>query len=295
MNATPPPLAELVGRTGKIVDPNLVYVLLEDPVLARESFPHATVLLWQPEKDPIRFSVEHNALAIAVTPGGAGVRKVVLVGADGAYSLVFGGKVESGIIVEDDALAAAACIEGAAMAVGIVGGVYRMRGDHTWETLHHPDVTENLSALCAYPRGGFLVSGWNGLVAHYHGKQVERCETGTNAILTGIICDESGGIVACGQGGTIVRGTKDALAPLDLPGISEDFWSIARFQGEIYVASSNALYRLVDDENLQLVKFEDEVIPTTFYHLDVFEDTHLLSVGMKDAVLFNGTEWTRIL
>jgi hypothetical protein len=85
------------------------------------------------------------------------------------------------------------------------------------------------------------------------------------------------------------------LRPLNLEGIIEDFWSIAKFQGNVYVSSITALYQLVDDESLELVEFDDEVIPTSFYRLDTYEDSLLLSVGQKDAVLFDGKAWTRIL
>ena len=132
-------------------------------------------------------------------------------------------------------------------------------------------------------------------MAHYEGKNVERFESGTNVILTDIICDQDGEVLTCGQNGTIVRGVKNALKPLNLEGITDDFWSITRFQGEVYVSSITALYRLVDDQTLELVKFDGEEIPTSFYHLDTYGDSLLLSVGQKDAVLFDGNEWIRIL
>jgi hypothetical protein len=116
-----------------------------------------------------------------------------------------------------------------------------------------------------------------------------------DVILTSIICDKEGEIFACGQKGVILRGTKDSLRPLNLEGITDDFWSIAKFRGEVYVSSTTALYKLVDDETLELVKYSGEEIPTSFYHLDTYEDSHMLSVGQKDAVLFDGEEWVRIL
>ena len=181
------------------------------------------------------------------------------------------------------------------MAVGIIGGIYRMKDPHTWEELSNPSVTANLEAVCEDPSGGFLACGWDGLVAHYEGGSVEQLESGTNVILTDIICDDGGEIFACGQRGIILRGTKGALRPLNVEGIIEDFWSIAKFQGDVYVSSITALYKLVDDENLELVKFDDKVIPTSFYRLDTYEDSLLLSVGQKDAVLFDGKAWTGIL
>ncbi len=293
MNEDVVSLEELVARTGKIVERDRIFLLLEDPELAEQDIPHAAVAIWQPDKEIVRASIEHNAISIAVNPV---TREIVMVGSGGRFTVTGGGKkTVTGTIREDYDFSKAAYADDSIIAVGIAGSVFRMTGRETWKDISRPEVDEILEAACSFPDGGFLVCGWNGLVAHYTERGVERCDTGSNVILTSLICDESGEILACGQRGTIVRGAKDALAPLDLEGVTEDFWSIARFQGEIYVASMNALYRLADDETLQLVKFEDEVIPTSFYHLDVFEDTHLLSVGMSDAVLFDGAEWTRIL
>jgi len=294
--AEAPSLEQFNLRTGRILNPDSAVVLLEDPVIAAQDVPYTVIAIWKRGHDDwYRGSIEHDGISAAIIPPIRDREKqLVIVGPSGKCTVMDSKAVTLGTIREDYDFSSVACVEGSAVAVGINGSVNRMLDRDAWSDLSHPDVSEVLEGICPYPKGGFLVSGWNGLVAHYDGKNVERCETGTNVILTGILCDDTGEIFACGQRGTIVRGTKDALAPLDLS-MSEDFWSIVRYQESIYVASTTGLYRLIDDDTLELVKFGDVVIPTTFYHLDVYQDTHLLSVGMKDAVLFDGTEWTRIL
>jgi hypothetical protein len=291
----PLPLEELDTRTGCIVDPSLIYLLLEDPVLAERDVPHTTAAIWQPSKEWIRASLDYNGISIAATRGDPGVRKVVIVGNTGKCTVIAGGKVTTGVIKDEDALASVNYVHDSVIAVGILGGIYRMNHANSWEDLTDEDVDENLSAVCAHPSGGLLVSGWRGMVALYSGGKVERIQSGTNVILTDIICDEDGEIVACGQRGTIIRGNKDSLRPLELAGITDDFWSIAKFQGVVYVSSITAIYMLVDDNALELVKFDGEEIPTSFYHLATYEDSLMLSVGQKDAVLFDGKEWIRIL
>jgi hypothetical protein len=291
----PPSLEELKIRTGAIVDPNLIYLLMEDPVLAEQDVPHTTVAIWQPSKQWIRASLDYDGISIAVTPGDPGVRKVVIVGSTGKCTVIVGGKAMPGVIKDEDGLASANYVHGSVIAVGILGGVYRMQDRNSWEDLTNNSVEENLSAVCVHPSDGFLVCGWQGLMALYDRGTVERLESGTNVILASVICDNDGEIIACGQNGTIVRGSKDALKRLDLGRITVDFWSIVKFQGEIYVSSTTELYKLVDDDTLELITFDGEVIPTSFYHLDTYEDSLMLSVGQKDAVLFDGEEWTRIL
>jgi hypothetical protein len=295
--AEAPTVEQFNLRTGRILNPDAAVILLEDPVIAAEDIPYTVIAIWKRgNPEWYRGSIEQNGVSIAVVPPiGDREKQLVIVGTSGKSTVMDSKGVTPGIIRQDYDFSAAALIEGSAVAVGINGSVNRLIDRDRWADLSQQDVVnEVLEGVCPYPQGGFLVCGWSGLIAHFGGKSVERCETGTNVILTGAICDESGEIHACGQRGTILRGTKDALVKLELPE-TEDFWSIVRYQGKIHVASTNALYRLRDDDTLELVKFEDEVIPTSFYHLDVYQDTHLLSVGMKDAVIFDGSAWTRIL
>jgi hypothetical protein len=291
-----PSLDKLSIRTGLIVDPDMVFLMLEDPTLAEEDVPHAGVAIWIKDRDWHRSRLDYNAISATVVPGEAGVsRQIIVVGNAGNFTVMSGGTTTHGVIMDEDGLASVNYVRGSVIAVGILGGVYRMQDRNSWEELTNKSVEENLSAVCAHPSGGFLVCGWQGLMALYDRGTVERLESGTNVILTGVICDNDGEIIACGQNGTIVRGSKDSLRRLDLDRITVDFWSIAKFQGEIYVSSTTELYKLVDDDTLELITFDGEVIPTSFYHLDTYEDSLMLSVGQKDAVLFDGEEWTRIL
>jgi hypothetical protein len=291
-----PSLSKMEMRVGRIIDPNTIILLLELDAAAQRDIPHTGIAIWRRAQDWKKLRIDYNGIDVTGFPGRSGPEpSYVIIGNTGKYTAVLDGSAVSGFIVRENALASADVIRGSVMAVGIIGGVYRMKDPHAWEQLSNPLVTANLEAVCEYPSGGFLVCGWDGLVAHYDGAGVEQLESGTNVILTDIICDDGGEIFACGQRGIILRGTKGALRPLNLEGIIEDFWSIAKFQGNVYVSSISALYQLVDDESLELVEFDDEVIPTSFYRLDTYEDSLLLSVGQKDAVLFDGKAWTRIL
>jgi hypothetical protein len=291
-----PSLSKSEIRTGRIIDPNTIVLLLEMSAAAQRDIPHTGIGIWQRFGDWKKLRLDYNGIDVTEFPGRSGSDpSFVIIGNTGKYTVVLDGSSVSGIVVEEDALASADVIRGSVMAVGIIGGVYRMKDPHTWEQLANPLVTANLEAVCEYPSGGFLVCGWDGLVAHYEGESVERLESGTNVILTDIICDDGGEIFACGQRGVILRGPKGALRPLNLEGVIEDLWSIAKFQGDVYVSSITALYKLIDDETLELVGFDGEEIPTSFYHLGTYEDSLLLSIGQKDAVLFDGKDWTRIL
>jgi hypothetical protein len=291
-----PSLSKNEIRTGRIIDQETVILLLEVIAAAHRDIPHTGIAIWRRFGGWNKLGLDYNGIDVTACPGRSSSEpSFVIIGNTGKYTAALDGSVVSGTIVEEDALASANVVRGSVMAVGITGGVYRMADLHTWSQLSNPLVTTNLEAVCEYPSGGFLVCGWDGLVAHYEGQRVDQLESGTNVILTDIICDDGGEIFACGQRGTILRGIKGALRPLHLEGIIEDFWSLAKFQGDVYVSSITALYKLVDDESLELVQFDGEEVPTSFYRLDTYEDSLLLSVGQKDAVLFDGKDWVRIL
>jgi len=290
-----PSLDELEIRTAAIVDPNLLYVLLEDRAMASRDAAHTVVGVWQRDKDWLLLSLKYNGVSIAVKPGAPGVRQVVIVGSGGEFTVSAGGKATTGEVASDTELASARLVDGTIMAVGIAGGVFRMTSPTAWDDVTDARVEENVEAICAHPAGGFLVSGWQGLVAHHRDGGVKRVKTGVDVILTDIICDDEGEIVACGQRGTLLRGTTDGLVPVEIAGVTDDFWSVAKFRDEVYVASTTALYKLADDDALQLVTFQGKVVPTSFYHLDTHGDSLMLSTGRRDVVLFDGKEWSRIL
>ena len=291
-----PNLDSLEIRTGLIVNLSMITLLLEDQVLAAKDMPYTEIAVWQSGKDWHRSSIKHNGISAAIMPGKPGVnRQLVIVGESGRFTELSGGTGTEGVIKNDCPMASVRLVHGSIMAVGIVGGVFRLSGKTAWDDLTDKRVGENLEAICGHPAGGYLVSGWKGLLAHYRDGNVQRIKTGTQVILTDILCSLDGEIIACGQKGTLLRGRIDSMALLKTSEISEDFWSVVKFKGELYIASTNALYKWVDDKNLELVKFRGDVVPTSFYHLNTYEDSLLLSVGKNDAVVYDGEKWTRIL
>ena len=212
-----PSLDELIIRTGRIVDPNMVFLLLEDPTLAEEDVPHAGVAFWIKARDWHRSRLDYNGISAAVVPGEAGVsRRLIVVGNTGNFTVMSGGTTTHGVIRNEDALASVNYVHGSVIAVGILGRIYRMIDSTSWEVLTDLSIDTNIESVCQHPTGGFLVCGWQGLIALYDRGAAERLESGTNVILTSVICDNDGEIIACGQRGTIVRGSKDSLKRLDL-------------------------------------------------------------------------------
>src|SRR5262245_52566317 len=93
-----PSLEELEIRTGALVDPNLLYLLLEDPALAAQDTAHTVVGVWQRGKDWISASLNYSGISVAVKPGEPGVRQVVIVGNSGKFTVTVSGRATTGEI-----------------------------------------------------------------------------------------------------------------------------------------------------------------------------------------------------
>jgi hypothetical protein len=129
-----PSLDELIIRTGRIVDPNMVFLLLEDPTLAEEDVPHAGVAFWIKGGDWHQSRLDYNGISAAVVPGEASVGlRLIVVGNTGNFTVMSEGMTTHGVIKDEDALASVNYVDGMVIAVGILGGVYRMQDTNSWE------------------------------------------------------------------------------------------------------------------------------------------------------------------
>ncbi|MFJ1617525.1 hypothetical protein ACIODT_30160 [Streptomyces sp. NPDC088251] len=72
----------------------------------------------------------------------------------------------------------------------------------------------------------------------------------------------------------------------------EDLWGMEVFDGQLYVSSAHFVYRL-EDGKLKPVDFGDDV-PQTCYHLSA-ADRIMWSIGPKDVMEFDGSNWKRSL
>jgi hypothetical protein len=100
-------------------------------------------------------------------------------------------------------------------------------------------------------------------------------------------------VYVCGQNGLILHGRGDQWRVVDHGDTKETLWDIHAFRGRIYVASLRFLYEL-KNERLVRVRFGGD-LPRSFYKLSSVSDDVMLSIGHKDAFIFDGVEWTRVL
>ncbi len=178
--------------------------------------------------------------------------------------------------------------------------VYRRR-DGTWESLTTDPLTIRspldpeysiLSSIDGVDENDVYVCGLSGCIFHYNGAQWKNIPVEIDENLNCVRCISSDEIWICGNNGAVLKGNaRDGFK--DVSGVHDNqtFWSLAKFQGKVYLAALDNLY-VFDGRKISPVS--SGLMPELqTYHLDAVEDA-LWSFGAKDLAFFDGSTWTRI-
>src|SRR5262249_53269381 len=121
--------------------------------------------------------------------------------------------------------------------------------------------------------------GRRGEIWQYDGKLWAKLDSPTNMILTNVCCAGDGEVYACGRLGTLLRGRHQRWEPIEHEGTKEDFWGIAWFNSQLYLATLRAVFLLQGDKLRRIEMGEDGA--GSFYHLSSIEG-ELWSVGPRE-------------
>jgi hypothetical protein len=260
--------------------------------MAKEDAAHTLVSLWRRQGDWSGRLVEWTSGTVcqARVP----VSQGVLVGEDGQF---FAWGLAPGIegrVAERGVFSTVSAVEGKAYAIGMGGTLCRWDAPNLWTRLEVGIPREvDLEALDGFSESEMYAVGWNGEIWRLRDNYSKRLHSPTNLILTSVCCAGDGMVYCCGQKGTLLHGREGQWDLLDHGDTSEDLWAVHWFQGSLYVSSMTFLYKLVGN-HLERVRF-DEDIPGSFYHLTSFSDAVLWSIGAKDVMEYNGSNWSRII
>jgi hypothetical protein len=183
-------------------------------------------------------------------------------------------------------------------AVGMDRQVYRRKAANRWADIGPPtpaaqpaDAVSGFEAIDGFDEKDIYAVGWDGEIWHYDGKKWRRLPSATNLLLVAVCCAGDGFVYASGREGLLLRGRDQQWEVIDLPGTTPDFWSLAWFDGRLYVSS---MYRLFTFENGALAVVDTGAERAKTYHRLSAEDGVLWSIGAKDVLAFDGKTWTRI-
>lgn len=184
-------------------------------------------------------------------------------------------------------------------ATGLGYRVCRRDGQNQWTALSGglPAASHELAGfetVCGFSDRELYAAGWHGEVWRFDGTVWHDEGSPTNQVIGSSLAASDGLAYLCGRQGTLLAGRQGRWRILNDPedGVVEDFWSLAEFDGSIYVASEQAIYRIVQDE-LETVRIDAHGYSGTHYQLSV-ADGHLCSIGANDILIFDGRSWTRM-
>ena len=187
--------------------------------------------------------------------------------------------------------------------VGMDRQAYRREGSSRWQSFGPPGWREQgrpapkvsevtgFEAVDGFSESDVYAVGYHGEIWHYDGRKWRQLPSPTNLVLTDVCCAGDGTVYACGREGLLLKGRDQKWEVIDPPGTPQDLWSLAWFDGRLYLSTFYALYTLHKNA-LEPVDTGAEQAKT-FHRLSA-DDGVLLSAGAKDVLVFDGKAWTRI-
>ncbi len=252
-------------------------------------------------------SVEINETLISCTLTGCDEYYFVSIAETGKEFLIGDGGIIQNVIAtgpnspeSNGALTNVNCVAGnTILVVGTARQVYRKVGTSDWvrqDQTCKPDQPKDRARVAFLSVDGFSADeiyavGWDGQIWQFDGKVWKQLDSPTNLMLFSVHCCSNGDVYACGQEGVIVRGRNSSWGIIEQAETTESLRDIEEFRGKLYVCSNNLLYFLHDDE---LVPVIADYQVRSFGKLKATDEA-LLSVGLKDAAIFDGNSWQQLL
>ncbi len=294
------PWAGLVIRTAAVRLPDVGYIFACDPKKEQDDIPHAYVFRWTPNgvQQGDRNYNAHSICVIEHPDLG-----YVDVSGQGYYSVNTRAGLTSGDILElsqppskkqrTASFRSVAEIAGKAYAVGLRGMVYRLDDLRRWTRMDDglPD-TFNVQAIHGFDASEIYAVGRDGDLWQFDGKGWIQRELPTNMNLTSVKCAGDGSVYVTGHGGLLIRGRGDIWNAIRQEQTVDDIWDAEWFEGNAYVSTMRAVYRVADGE-LEPVDFGKDA-PRSCYQLSAAKGV-MWSNGEFDIMSYDGSAWTRVV
>ena len=189
-----------------------------------------------------------------------------------------------------------------ANAAGMDLQVYRRVGPGRWERFEKGidaswkdilDVT-GFNAIDGLSEDDVYAVGFKGDIWHCINGEWLNVASPTNLIIERVRVVKPDLVFAAGRAGLLLRGHGAILESIDQNATKEDFWGLEWFQGQLYLATPQALFRLTDSDDLEPI---DDRLPTprTYSQLHAGNGA-LWSFGSRHlSWTTDGERWNEVL
>lgn len=271
---------------------DLVYVICKSKEMIENEIPHAFIFCVDAHEwmSVNKLLADTTAISVCKKP----TEKMVAVSDDGeVLTFVKGVSTSERINLNKEGIRNSKAIDGYSYACGMGRQLFKRVDEDSWIDISAEDTEEfvaGFEAVDGFSENEIYCVGWEGEIWQYTSNLWKQHASPTNLILTSVCCADDGYTYIVGQAGVVIKGRNDTWSKLDLGydhGIN--FWDICYFNGEIYIASINALFILKDNALVE-VDYGSCSPPESCYSLTHAEGV-LWSVGQHDVLSFDGKEW----
>jgi hypothetical protein len=190
-------------------------------------------------------------------------------------------------------------VEDTLLATGMGRFVYINSGGRQWRRMDlemrvarsSPEVA-GLKSIDGSSLDDLFAVGFGGEIWHFDGRSWKQLDSPTNVKLEAVKAVGRDDVFVAGAAGTVYRGGTKGWGRIANELTSDTFWSASVFESRLYLATSEGQIYSTKDNELVTVSLGLERRPSTRW-LSVC-DGSLLSVGIRDVLLFDGLVWRRI-
>jgi hypothetical protein len=132
--------------------------------------------------------------------------------------------------------------------------------------------------------------GMYGHLYHFNGKGWQKTDSGTSEHLLGMHCVSPDEIIIAGYGQTLLSGNAlDGFRVLHHQKTNTTFWSVRKFQGQIFVATAEGLWRF-NRTGFDVIRNRDIGFDetTVLHKLDSVSDNYLWIVSDRHVFRYDG-------
>lgn len=148
--------------------------------------------------------------------------------------------------------------------------------------------------IASLPTGKLCATGTSGEIWVHDSHKWRREHPPTNMNLFSAVADETGNAFYIGgQNGTLLHGSDDYWDLITMPGIAEDFISLAVAPEALYIATGQSAIKYTED-GFKRISYEEQIMPA---HFALANSNVRVMLARKEVFISNdlGNNWRSLL